>query len=240
MPGPRVHQKTGAVLLYIPGGEFMMGGSEFSSERPAHRVRLSPYWIGRTEVTNSMYRRFLAETGHPPTVLAGEERFNADDQPVVGVDWSDAAAYCAWAGGRLPTEAEWEFAARGTDGRPYPWGAEPPQPGRAVFDRDFLKGQAAPAGSTPGDVSPFGVLDLAGNVSEWCADWAAPYPADGPEPLLDPKGPSTGTLRVRRGGSYMSSGPGLRATERYFTPPAPLLNRRYVGFRLAMDASPDR
>jgi formylglycine-generating enzyme required for sulfatase activity len=211
-----------------------MGGTEFSSERPAHRVRLSPYWIGRTEVTNAMYRRFLAATGYPPTSLAQEERFGADEQPVVGVDWEDAAAYCRWAGGRLPTEAEWEFAACGTDGRRYPWGNDAPDSTRAVFDRDFLKGQAAPVGTTPGDISPFGVLDLAGNVSEWCADWAAPYPPDTGTPLLDPKGPPTGTLRVRRGGCYMYSGTGLRATERYPTAPVPLLNRRYIGFRIAI------
>jgi formylglycine-generating enzyme required for sulfatase activity len=236
-PKSRVNEKDGGVLIWIPGGEFVMGGSEFSSERPPHRVRLSLYWIGRTEVTNAMYRRFIDETGHPPTTLASEERFGAPEQPVVGVDWADAAAYCAWAGGRLPTEAEWEFAARGTDGRRYPWGTDEPEPGRAVFDRDFLKGVAAAVGTTPGDVSPFGVLDMAGNVTEWCADWAAPYPADGPEPLLDPKGPPTGTLRVRRGGSYMSTGLGLRVTERYLTPPVPLLNRRYIGFRLAVPDS---
>jgi formylglycine-generating enzyme required for sulfatase activity len=235
MPRTRVNERDGAILIWVPGGEFTMGGTEFSSERPPHRVRLSPYWIARTEVTNEMYRRFVETTGYPPTSLAREERFNGDSQPVVGADWADAAAYCAWAGGRLPTEAEWEFAARGTDGRRYPWGSEAPDPTRAVFDRDFLKGQAAPAGSTPGDVSPFGVMDMAGNVSEWCADWAAAYPPPGPEPLLDPKGPAAGTLRVRRGGSYMFSAPGLRVTERYFTPPVPLLNRRYIGFRLAVD-----
>ncbi len=235
-PRTRVHEMDGGVLVYIPGGEFVMGGTRFSGERPPHRVRLSPYWIGRTEVTNAMYARFRAATGYRPTWLAGEERFNAPEQPVVGVDWEDAAAYCAWAGGRLPTEAEWEFAARGMDGRQFPWGDEEPGPGRAVFSLDFLKGQAAPAGSTPGDVSPFGVLDMAGNVSEWCADWGAPYPADGPEPLVDPRGPAGGTLRVRRGGSYMAAAGGLRVTERYLTPPVPLLNRRYIGFRLVLPA----
>lgn len=235
MPRTRVNPRDGAVLIRIPGGEFTMGGVEFSSERPPHRVQLSAYWVGRTEVTNAMYRRFLAATGHPPPAVVQEERFSGDEQPVVGVDWADAAAYCAWAGGRLPTEAEWEFAARGTDGRRYPWGNEPPGAGRAVFEMDFLKGQAAPVGTTPGDVSPFGVLDMAGNVSEWCSDWAAPYAAGGPEPLPDPRGPTVGTLRVRRGGSYMSSGLGLRVSERYLTPPVPVLNRRYIGFRLAMD-----
>lgn len=235
MTRTRLNEKDSGVLIWIPGGEFTMGSAEFSSERPAHRVRLTPYWIGRTEVTNRMYRRFLAETGRPPTTLAQEERFNGDEQPVVGVDYADAAAYCAWAGGRLPTEAEWEFAARGTDGRRYPWGNDAPTPAHAVFDRDFLKGQAAPVGSTPGDVSPFGLMDMAGNVSEWCADWSAPYPPDGEEPLRNPQGPPSGTLRCRRGGSYMYSGSGLRITERYPTAPVPILNRRYIGFRLAME-----
>jgi formylglycine-generating enzyme required for sulfatase activity len=235
MPRTRVNPRDGARLVWIPGGEFTMGGTEYSSERPPHRVRLSPYWLGRTEVTNAMYRRFLAATGHPAPAVIQEERFSGDEQPVVGVDWADAAAYCAWAGGRLPTEAEWEFAAHGTDGRLYPWGNEAPDASCVAFERDFLKGQAAPVGTAAGDVSPFGVLDMAGNVSEWCSDWAAPYAAGGFEPLLDPKGPPTGILRIRRGGSYMSSAPGLRVTERYFTPPVPVLNRRYIGFRLAMD-----
>jgi formylglycine-generating enzyme required for sulfatase activity len=230
------NEKDGSTLIRIPGGEFVMGSDRLSIARPAHRVRVSPFWIGRTEVTNAQYRRFVGETGHAPALLWTEERFSADEQPVVGVDWADAAAYCAWAGGRLPTEAEWELAARGTDGREYPWGSELPAPGQAVFNRDFLKGQAAPVGTTPGDVSPFGVMDMAGNVTEWCADWAAPYPADGTV-IVDPRGPEIGTLRVRRGGSYMSAAEGLRVTERYLTPPVPTLNRRYIGFRLAVDAS---
>jgi formylglycine-generating enzyme required for sulfatase activity len=231
----RVNPVDGTVLIRIPGGEFVMGSDRFSSGRPRHRVRLSPYWIGRTEVTNAQYRRFLAATGRPPWPLAQEERFTADDQPVVGVDWEDAAAYCAWAGGRLPAEAEWEFAARGSDGREYPWGDAEPAAGQAVFGLDFLKGQAAAAGATPGDCSPFGVLDMGGNVGEWCADWAGPYPPLSDEPLVDPRGPAGGVWKIRRGGCYMSAALGTRATERYFTPPVPLLNRRYIGFRLVVD-----
>ena len=213
-----------------------MGSTETAGEGPPHRVRLSPCWIARTEVTNQQYRRFLAETGHPPTTLATEDRFNRDDQPVVGADWEDAAAYCRWAGGRLPTEAEWEFAARGTDGRRYPWGNAEPSPSQAVFLLDFLKGEAAPVGSTPGDTSPFGVMDLAGNVTEWCADWFAPYASDTGTPPADPKGPPAGTLRVRRGGTYWYAAAGLRTTQRYSSPPAPILSRRYIGFRYVVDA----
>ena len=222
----RINEADGAVLVWIPGGEFMMGGQEFSSERPPHRVRLSPYWLGRTEVTNAMYRRFLAATGHPPTTLSQEERFNADDQPVVGVDWAEAAAYCAWAGGRLPTEAEWEFAARGTDGRRYPWGNQPPDPTRAIFDRDFLKGQAAPAGSTPGDVSPFGIFDMAGNVSEWVADDFVPYTGSTQKP--DPNN------KVYRGGAYVAPKERLTTIFRWWD--FPTATWPYLGFRCAKDA----
>jgi formylglycine-generating enzyme required for sulfatase activity len=232
----RVNPRDDAVLHWIPGGEFVMGSDAFSGERPPHRVRVSPFWLCRTEVTHEMYARFAAEAGHRPSNILSEERFAQPRQPVVGIDWADAAAYARWAGGRLPTEAEWEFAARGTDGREFPWGSELPDPARAVYGLDFLKGQAAPVGSRPGDVSPFGILDLAGNVSEWCADWAGPYPAAVDQPLIDPQGPAAGTCRVRRGGCYYYAGAGLRACERYSSSPVPALSYRHIGFRYVLDA----
>lgn len=231
----RVNLKDQAILHWIPGGEFVMGSEAFSGERPAHRVRLSPFWICRTEVTHEMFARFVEVTGHRPSNLLTEERFSQPRQPVVGIDWADAVAYARWAGGRLPTEAEWEFAARGEDGREFPWGNESPGAGQAAFGMDFLKGQAAPVGSHPHDVSPFGILDLAGNVSEWCADWSGPYPAAGSEPLVNPTGPPSGTFRVRRGGCYYYSAPGLRACERYSSSPTPSLSYRHIGFRYVVE-----
>ena len=234
-PTTRVNERDGATLLSIPAGEFTMGSDRAALQRPPHRVRVSAFWMSRTEVTNAQYQRFRSATGHRATFTADDERFGAPDQPVVGVDWPDAAAYAKWAGGRLPTEAEWEYAARGTDGRRFPWGNEPPKSGRVRFNLDFLKGFAAPVGTAPDDVSPFGVRDMGGNIGEWCSDFAAKYPA-GTEVVLDPKGPATGTLRIRRGGNYCSAASGTEATERYFTPESPILNRRYIGFRYVVDA----
>jgi formylglycine-generating enzyme required for sulfatase activity len=238
-PITRVNPIDGETLVWIPGGEFVMGSDEYAIERPPHRVRVRPFWMGRTPVTNAMYRDFVAKTGHRPQEFANQHLMNpklwdGDDQPAIGVSYDDAVAYCTWAGGRLPTEAEWEFAARGTDGRLYPWGNEPPRPGRAAYGRILGKGGAtAPVGTHPGDEGPFGVLDLAGNVLEWCLDWFGPY-ADDAKPLIDPRGPSQGTRRVQRGGCWMYDDRSLRATERIQGVPHQRLN--LVGFRVVVDA----
>lgn len=228
----RRNEKDGSTLVYIPGGEFTMGADEFSIERPPHRVRVKPFWMGLTEVTNEMYQRFVAETKRPQPTYAQDERFNPKDQPVVGVDFADAAAYCEWAGGRLPTEAEWEFAARGTDGRRYPWGNTEPTPDDAVFGLDFATAQPAIAGSNQNDVSPFGVRDMAGNVLEWCSDWAAAYTDTG-KVEVDPTGAAQGTHRIMRGACWIYFPPALRCTERLFSLPS--LKRNYAGFRLVVE-----
>jgi formylglycine-generating enzyme required for sulfatase activity len=239
-PIARVNPIDGGALMWIPGGEFVMGSDEYSIERPPHRVRVRPFWMARTPVTNAMYRDFVAKTGHRPQEFANQHLMNpklwdGDEQPAIGVSYDDAVAYCTWAGGRLPTEAEWEFAARGLDGRIYPWGNEAPRLGRAAYGRILGKGGAtAPVGTHPGDEGPFGVLDLAGNVLEWCADWFGPYPADVNEPLIDPRGPAQGTRRVQRGGCWMYDERSLRATERIQGVPHQRLN--LVGFRLVVDA----
>jgi len=129
----RTQVQDGSTLVWVPGGKFSMGSLDYSSERPPHHVQLRPFWMGQTVITNRMYDRFRAETGHRQADFSNEELYNGDNQPIVGVDYSDAVAYCQWAGGRLPTEAEWEFAARGTDGRTYPWGNEEPDRTRTVY-----------------------------------------------------------------------------------------------------------
>ncbi len=172
---PTIEKTIGLRLLWVPGGTFIMGSDELNSDsRPAHLVKLSPFWIGETPVTNQQYRVFVEATGHRQPRAWRDRRFNDPQQPVVTVSWADAVAFCKWLSKecgwavRLPSEAQWEFAARGEDGRTYPWGNELPDATRAHFGQ----GNGAPAlvGSYPAGRGPFGTLDQAGNVWEWCAD----------------------------------------------------------------------
>ncbi|MCW3054373.1 MAG: hypothetical protein JWN14_3543, partial [Chthonomonadales bacterium] len=166
--------KDGAEMVFIPAGEFTMGSNDgAANERPAHKVMLDAYYIYRTPVTAAQYLKFCDETGHKkPDAPKFNPTWSKRDDPIVNVSYNDALAYCAWAGVKLPTEAQWEKAARGTDGRKYPWGDE--------FDRSKLwsstrkeadAGGTKPVGSFPSGASPFGVLDMAGNVYQWCSDW---------------------------------------------------------------------
>ncbi|MEI8259645.1 MAG: SUMF1/EgtB/PvdO family nonheme iron enzyme, partial [Deltaproteobacteria bacterium] len=152
----------------VPAGSFVMGldvGGE-GDERPRHTVQLGAFAIDRLEVSREVYALCVA-AGACSAPRAMAARFDDPRQPVVGVSWSDAQQYCAWTGGRLPTEEEWEKSARGTDERTYAWGNEPPTAERAVFDRDDSRGTPDPVGTHPTGRGPYGALDLTGNVWEW-------------------------------------------------------------------------
>ena len=222
----RINPKDDAVMVYVPKGEFIMGISEsqinalsqqfrnwdgawFDDEKPQHHVYLEGYWIYKYEVTVAQYRKFCEKTGHkmPKAPSWGWQ----DDHPIVNVSWDDAAAYCQWAGVELPTEAQWEKAARGTDGRIWPWGNQ--WDSSKCNNRASAVGGTAPVGSYPSSASPYGVMDMAGNVWEWCADWYdKQYYRDCPS--TNPQGPANGDNRVLRGGSWRSAPRYIRSTYR--------------------------
>jgi len=200
-------------MVAIPAGEFIMG-SEVEDERPPHVVFVEAFEMDMFEVTNQEFARFVWETGYVTDAeKAGDSmpwRVYAEgkpNHPVVKVSWNDARAYCEWAGKRLPTEAEWEKAARGTDGRIYPWGNEW-DPTRANTKESGHRG-TTPVGSFPEGASPYGVMDMAGNVAEWTADWFKAYPgSDWYSPYFGEK------YRVIRGGGWFSDRELVRTTER--------------------------
>ncbi len=205
-----INARDGAEMVYVPAGEFLMGSEDadaVSDEAPEHTVYLDAYWIYKNEVTNAQYRQCI-EDG----VCSGNlSSYPETDYPAVYMDWYEANEYCTWAGGRLPTEAEWEKAARGTDGRTYPWGEESPTCILAQFCD--CSGETVPVGSFLGGASPYGALDMAGNVWEWVADWYdAEYYQNSPS--QNPTGPASGTGRVIRGGSWHISGRYLRVSYR--------------------------
>lgn len=220
----------------IPAGEFLMGSDPKkdrdarSDEQPQHRVYLAEYQIARVPVTNAQYKAFMEATGHraPGYWPTGRILWGRADHPVVYVSWADAQAFCRWAGVRLPSEAEWEKAARGADGRIYPWGDEPPDRNRCNFDRN--EGGTTPVGRYPGGASPYGVLDMAGNVWEWVADWYDDmYYATAP--LRNPPGPVSGSCPVLRGGSWVNVRRLVRAANRGRVDPEGWIGD--IGFRCA-------
>jgi formylglycine-generating enzyme required for sulfatase activity len=254
-----------AEMKLIPAGPFTMGADRGGQEdeHPAHVVTLAAFWLDTTEVTNEAYERCVEAKvcrPHDPASslvnkFGGDEAFRRARQPISSVSWDDATTYCRWKGKRLPREAEWEKAARGTDGRRYPWGEETPDRDRAVFATD----RTADVGTHPKGAGPYGHLDMAGNVWEWLEDFYDPYAYRRPtaeqgvggtceqimaaQDELRRKGQQgftgsnpipTECERVLRGGAFNYDGPGLRSSNRVHHPQR--FRLIMSGFRCAKDA----
>jgi len=210
--------RDGSTMLLVPGGPFLMGAPDSCRDdrgywdAPVHKVTLTPYYVAKFETTRGQYDRFCAETGHRCIPETMARLCPEDDFPVCGVTLDDASAYCAWAAADLPTEAQWEKAARGVDARLYPWGNECPDRGGQSYAL-FLLSHLGPAdrkptgpmrvGSFPRGASPYGALDMSGNVGEWCRDlFDSAYHSRSPS--FNPTGPSRSNYFVIRGGSWRS------------------------------------
>jgi sulfatase modifying factor 1 len=238
MPQPgatltRPMNKDEMVMRYVPAGPFYMGSPEGvgdGNEHPQHIVTLNAFWIDETEVTQAHYETCVAAgvCDVPPM-----DDYALPGKPVA-VTWSAAQAYCHWVGGRLPTEAEWEKAARGSDARTYPWGEEQPDCSRANHKslEGPCSGEPVDAGAYPAGASPYGVLDLSGNVAEWVNDWYDPgYYAVSPQ--QNPQGPDSGQERVARGGSWDDTVSAIRAAYRVAYAPDDVA----IGFRCVVPAA---
>jgi formylglycine-generating enzyme required for sulfatase activity len=213
---PYTADLNGAAMALVPAGCFMMGSSEGESdERPVHQVCFEvPFWIDVYEVSNRGY--------------GSAGNWSADDQPRDSLSKAQAAAYCEGRGARLPSEAEWEYAARGPDGLTYPWGDDFAADDVVFADND--PGGPAPAGSRPAGVSWIGAYDLSGNVWEWVSDWYALYPAS---PQVNPQGPDSGPREILRGGSWVYSAFDARASQRFGVDPG--YRNMDAGFRCVQD-----
>lgn len=248
-------------FVYVPGGPFKMGdnfGDGLPRERPVHTVDVDAFYIAKYETTNGQWRKFRDDPGYDDVKFWPNGRVvpkdqvpywtqannhgggtpDSDDYPVLGVNWDSAVAYCNWVSAktgkkyRLPTEAEWEKAARGTDQRRFPWGneierADANYVGTQAFDTGMK------VGSFPKGVSPYGAFDMAGNVFEWCSDW---YSRDyySVSPKKNPKGPATGAYKVVRGGSFFLEAADMRSYGRSAAWPS-FQSHRMIGFRAARE-----
>jgi len=261
------------MMVYIPPGEFEMGANEYDNEKPPHTVYLDGYRIGKYQVTVKQFGLFVKDTGYKAEAEKSGGAYTwtgkkweqkegidwknpgfkqEDNHPVVCVSWDDVLEYCKWLSGKkgvnfnLPTEAQWEKAARGTDGRKYSWGNPDPSGERANFadkqawlkmksswaDKDVDDGYVytAPAGSYPAGASTYGLLDMTGNVWEWCNNWYGPY---SDKYQKNPTGPKSGTCRVLRGGSWYDNVGSLGCSLRGYNGPS--FRVSYDGFRLCQD-----
>jgi formylglycine-generating enzyme required for sulfatase activity len=228
-----LHPKDGAVMVYIPPGPFQMGSEDYDSEKPLQTIELDAFYIDKFPVTNAKFAQFVKATGYrtdaekkgaglvrigrrwkwvegadwkrPDGILSIEGR---DDHPVCQLSFNDARAYCRWAGKDLPTEAQWEKAARGPEGSRFPWGDEEPDTTMANFDH--IRGRTSPVGAYEKGQSIYGVFGMAGNVYQWCRDWYG----TGERASRDPRGPAEGEERVTKGGSFTEGVESIRAANR--------------------------
>lgn len=227
--------KDGAPAVFIPAGKFIMGDDE---ESPRREIYIDAFYLDRYEVTVARYASFLKATGNlkRPEGWLEENIKQAGELAVAGVDWHDADQYCRWAGKRLPTEAEWEKAARGGDDRKYPWGNEEASSVHARFavsgDNSVERPGIGQVGKHPEGMGPFGNHDLAGNAWEWVADWYAP--GFSRAQAQNPKGPETGTSKVLRGGGWSDPAERITATKRMYA--SPEQRAEDIGFRCASDS----
>jgi formylglycine-generating enzyme required for sulfatase activity len=218
-----------AGMVYLPGGTFVMGSDQGKlNEHPLHDVSLNPFYMDIHEVTVAQYETFLIETGYEKPAFWQPELDRPDD-PVVGITWLDASAYAAWIGKRLPTEAEWEYAARGgAIGKLYPWGDDP----------DAQKANFTSTGIAPVkrfQPNGYGLHDMIGNVWEWCSDWYSENYYE-TSPRSNPKGPFTGTHKILRGGTWYSNAEQARITNRYYS--LPDIRSFHIGFRCVKSSQP--
>lgn len=270
-PEPQIKTEDGGEMVLIPAGEFLMGGEKadlegfsksnylnYEAESPRHPVKLSAFYLDKYEVTNAQYKKFLANleqnkdtsVNHPDQPADQDhlqhylnDQMIADKQPATGLNWFDAYAYCKWMGKRLPTEAEWEYAARGPTGayRKYPWGNETPE-ADGIWRANIRPEQGwsadgfrytAPVGSFPDGVSPFGIMDMAGNAEEWVHDWLDASYYRNSQGAQDPQGPSTGRNKVIKGGSFGTDPLHIRIATRLYG--APEVKSEMQGCRCAKD-----
>lgn len=241
----RVNPKDGSVQVLVPYGFYRMGAEHISDRlppginersRPVHHVKLSSFWIDKYPVTNARYALYLRanpQVRKPPS----RSRFDQPEQPVVGVSWSEAMAYAAWAELALPTEAQWEAAARGKDMRRYPWGNEPPNERLANYGGSLMR--TTPVGAYPAGAGPFGALDQAGNVWEWCLDpWKERAYEERDADLLDPVARGSAAEHAARGGSWHDEPESLAAAVRSSPRQSDLLGFRCVGVLLPRTIEP--
>jgi len=236
--------EDGIEMVLVPAGPFLMGSPPVEGdqdEMPQRGAYVDAFWMDLYEVTFRQYAPFVSATGAPkpviPVLQDDPAKLMSPEQPVVAVSWTQAGDYCRWLGKRLPTEAEWEKAARGDRGAKWPWGPTF-GPGLANIqgEDDGFRYTARP-GSFPGGRSAYGLYDMAGNVAEWVADWYDQKYYLG-APFESPSGPTTGKHRVYRGGSWNDTPSDVRTAKRFAA--APHQTSAVIGFRCAKDATPDQ
>ncbi|NIM13975.1 MAG: SUMF1/EgtB/PvdO family nonheme iron enzyme [Candidatus Aminicenantes bacterium] len=255
--GPSNNKFPEINMIHIPKGNFLRGTSAseiealvndhpdwrpewFTDESPQRQITIDLFYISKFEITNKQYGKFLKDNpAYEKPAYWDAAGFNDPDQPVVGVSWNDAVAFCNWLSEkkgenyRLPTEAEWEKAARGTDARIYPWGNTEPDIRMVNFSQPYVSGKPMPIGYYAGGMNPlYGTMEMAGNVAEWCCDW---YDENYYRNFVDnhnPDGPLSGQRKVVRGGSWMDNAFLLRCTARSSYPPH--TQREFIGFRVVL------